>query len=164
MDQGILDAINSTVGEHDTLWFLGDFCFARYGREFTTAKSYRDRIRCRNVFMVWGNHDSRCIASCFTDCFERFRLRAHGQKIILDHYAPAVWQGSHRGAWALYGHSHRSAERWLDEHMPERRSLDVGVDNAIHLLGEYRPFSFDEIANIMKDRKGCSIDKHVETE
>ena len=36
--------------------------------------------------------------------------------------------------------------------------MDVGVDNAFRILGEYRPFSFREIASIMESRPGFRID------
>src|SRR5206468_1146850 len=52
-DDALLDAINSRVDEHDVLWHLGDFAWG----DLTTALTYRSRIRCRTVFLVWGNHD-----------------------------------------------------------------------------------------------------------
>jgi len=36
--------------------------------------------------------------------------------------------------------------------MPGRFSMDVGVDAAFQLFGEYRPFSLDEIENVMSKR------------
>ena len=33
------------------------------------------------------------------------------------------------------------------------KSMDIGVDNAYRLFGEYRPFSLDEIKKIMDDRE-----------
>jgi hypothetical protein len=59
----------------------------------------------------------------------------------------------------LYGHAHGSAEEWMDFYMPGRLSMDVGVDNAYRVLGEYRPFSFPEISSIMKSRRGFQMDK-----
>ena len=65
-----------------------------------------------------------------------------------------------QGAIALYGHSHSNAEVWLDSVMPGRRSMDVGVDNAAKILGEYKPFSFEEISNIMSKKNGFHFDHH----
>jgi len=42
------------------------------------------------------------------------------------------------------------AEAHLDAVIPNRRSLDVGVDNAYRLLGEWRPFAIDEIITLLK--------------
>lgn len=159
-DDALIDAINKTVGEDDELWHLGDFVFARKHEVFAKAKYYRDRINCKNVHLIWGNHDDYAITSLF-DSTEHYRMiRINHQKIVLCHYAFAVWNGSHKGVWNLYGHSHRSAEPWLDMYMPGRRAIDVGVDNAAAVLGEYRPFSFKEIERIMSARKGHSVDHH----
>lgn len=34
-------------------------------------------------------------------------------------------------------------------HCPEVRALDIGVDSAHALLGEWRPFSLDEIVEVL---------------
>jgi hypothetical protein len=52
---------------------------------------------------------------------------------------------------------HRQREATLDVAFPGRRSMDVGVDNAKHLLGEYRPFSEDEVLEILLKRPGHDI-------
>ena len=66
-----------------------------------------------------------------------------------------VWNKSHHGAYHLYGHSHDSMEdkEW-------GKSMDVGVDSAFRILGEYRPFSFDEIKGILDKRELYTIDHH----
>jgi hypothetical protein len=45
-------------------------------------------------------------------------------------------------------------EDYLDSMWPERRSMDVGVDNAFRIFGEYRPFSEYDILNLLSTRKG----------
>lgn len=57
-DEALLDAINSRVEPHDMLWILGDFCWGG----LCEAAEYRERLRCRQVYLVWGNHDAtkRC--------------------------------------------------------------------------------------------------------
>ena len=67
--------------------------------------------------------------------------------INLYHYAGQVWDGSHRGAWQLYGHSHGA----LDNHPARRGSLsvDVGVDS----WGMY-PVSLEQIADVMAVKRG----------
>jgi hypothetical protein len=39
--------------------------------------------------------------------------------------------------------------------------MDVGVDNAAKILGEYRPFAWEEVRNILYKRPGHSLDHHV---
>lgn len=161
MDSVLIDNINKTVGEKDVLWFLGDFCFTPKGRYYEMARSYRDRIACQDIRFILGNHDTCEIKDLF-QYWERLedRLVISGFKFHLSHYAQVVWNKSHRGAISCHGHSHSSLEPWLDEHMPGHRSIDVGIDNAVKVLGEYRPFSFEEIITIMNKRIGYANDHH----
>lgn len=160
MDDYLIDGINSIVGRDDTLWHLGDFCFASKHEYQTLAERYRNRIHCKNINFIFGNHDSRSLYQLFTSTGDLRRISVNGQDIIVAHYALAIWEKSHHGAWMLYGHSHSNAEANLDAMMPGRRSFDVGVDNAKKVLGAYRPWSFDEIKAIMDQRKGVSVDHH----
>jgi len=154
MDNTIIDNINANVGEEDTLWHLGDFCFAPRNRYYAVVRDYRSRINCRNIYQVWGNHDNESVAGVFKENHWKVMIKERGQSIVLCHEAFAIWTDSHKGAWNLYGHSHSGAENWLDEILPGRKSMDVGVDNAYKLLGEFRPFSFDDIHQIMSRRPG----------
>lgn len=158
MDTTLIDNINAVVGEGDTLWILGDFTFTRDAKQ---ARSYRDRIACRNVNIIWGNHDNQgMIRDLFNEAHDLVTIAVPGQnsRIVLSHYAMCVWDGSHRGNWQLYGHSHAGAEEWMDKRMPDRRSVDVGVDNAAKILGEYRPFSLSELQTRFNRRLGYALD------
>jgi calcineurin-like phosphoesterase family protein len=75
--------------------------------------------------------------------------------LFLSHYAHRVWNGSHKGVIHLYGHSHASLED-----KPYGKSMDVGVDAAYRLFGEYRPFHIDEIKSIMSQREISFPDHH----
>lgn len=161
MNAALLDAINALVDERDTLWHLGDWALGGSQGYQASCRHFRDRIRCRTVNIIWGNHDRQSIRDLFSQAESQTMISVAGQKIVLSHYAMAVWEDSHKGAWHLYGHSHARAEPWLDEHMPGRRSLDVGVDNAARLLGAYRPWSFEELQAFLGKQPGCSIDHHV---
>jgi len=57
---------------------------------------------------------------------------------------------------ALYGHIHDNAEKEaiLDKAFPGRRSMDIGVDAAKRLLGEYRPFAESEVLSFIGARLG----------
>lgn len=160
MDNEIINNINNIVGENDILYHLGDFCFAPKGEYYKTAANYRKRINCKEMHLVFGNHDQRSIGNLFSTASDMLNVNVNNQRIVLCHYAMAVWDRSHRGGISLYGHSHANAEDWLEITMPGRRSMDVGIDNAIKILGEYRPFSFEEIMKIMTQRKGFFPDHH----
>ncbi len=171
MDSVLIDSINRVVGEDDVLWHLGDFALPGKYDYFEKCQAYRDRIICKNVFMILGNHDQQCIERLFSRTYgyisrdERVYSTVikefNSYRIAMSHFAPAIWDKSHRGVMFLYGHSHSSAEEWLDKALPGRRAFDVGVDNAYKLLGEYRPFSLEEVVSILKNRNGCEIDHHA---
>lgn len=79
----------------------------------------------------------------------------NNRSLFLSHYSHRVWNGSHRGVIHLYGHSHGS--------LPGLgKSMDVGVDVAYKIFGEYRPFNIKEIFEIMKDKKVHFTDHHNE--
>lgn len=171
MNNTLIDNINKCVADDDTLWHLGDFAFAPRNKYVQHCAAYRGRIRCQNVNIVWGNHDeATCnepsdqdyhIVHLFNKARHHVMIRAAKQKLFLSHYAGAVWNKSHKGVIHLYGHSHTTAETGLDKHFPGRRSLDVGVDNAFKLLGEYRPFSLEEILELVGKKPGHVLDHHT---
>ena len=155
MDTTIINNVNRMVGEEDELWFLGDFCFAKQHSYYQTAKRYRDRIVCKHVYLVLGNHDHDSIGDLFENVYNQTEINVNGQRIVVNHYAMATWDGSHKNVWQCYGHSHSTIETWMDTIMPGRRSTDVGVDNAYRLFGEFRPFSVEnDLQKILGSRPG----------
>src|SRR5262245_10366818 len=62
-DEALLAAINERVAVNDLLYIVGDFCM---GTLYEAAR-YRGRIVCKNVFLVWGNHDHGSIGPLFSD-------------------------------------------------------------------------------------------------
>jgi len=160
MDDHLIRNINECVGRDDILWHLGDFCWGKGRSSGDFARKYRERINCRNVFLVMGNHDSDSVGSVFAECRDYKEIEVQSRTIVLSHYAQCFWNRSHYGSWMLYGHAHGTAEAWLDAAMPGRLSMDVGVDNVAKITGEYRPIRYEEIAGIFSSRKGCQIDGH----
>ena len=53
MNDTLVNNINSLVKENDTLWHLGDWSFGGYEQ----IKIFRDRLNCKNINLVFGNHD-----------------------------------------------------------------------------------------------------------
>jgi len=135
------------VGAGDRLYILGDVAWRQPGATL-------DRIICPNKHLIWGNHDRANYAKSFKSAEDVAMLKVGEVKIFLSHYAHAYWPASHRGSLHLYGHTHSEAEDELDAIWPERKSLDVGIDNAYRVLRDYRPFSFDEVQAILGHRKG----------
>lgn len=117
MDDTILDNINKNILPDDTLYHLGDFCF------HSSIKNYRDRINCKNIHLILGNHDflKSHENKLFITVSSLKEIKIGPQPITLSHYAMRVWNRSHYGAWNLFGHSHGT--------LPSiKNSFDVGVD------------------------------------
>jgi calcineurin-like phosphoesterase family protein len=164
MDKALLDNINSVVGENDQLFHLGDFCWVRGNAEKIAAvySKYRNQIKCRNIYLIFGNHDAKQFSKgreaiknqcIFTDTFDLMQTNLNNELVVLSHYAMLRWDRCHYGSWHFFGHSHGKLSMWLDEHTPDHKSLDVGVDNAYKVFEEYRPFSFKEAKAIILSRK-----------
>ena len=159
MDEWLILNINKCVMPNDTLYFLGDWVFPR-GKDFNTlARHYRDRISCRNIVFIWGNHDNKGKAgnelpTIFNGCHDILEVEDGGQKIILCHYAIRAWDKQFHGSWHLYGHSHGGLP---DD--PKSMSMDVGVDAAAKYLDtevkpeNYRPLCMSDICDIFRKHK-----------
>lgn len=185
MDDGLIARINEVVPVDATLWIVGDFAITGSKAD---ARRYREAIRCRDLRIVWGNHDKRHhLMPVFQHQYEavmvhvtphgtltepeiqaskELRRAAHKRdwrrsstRIFLNHYPQAVWHHAHRGVFHLYGHSHGNFEPWRAEHMPHALAMDVGID-----CWEYRPLPFSEIERILGDKRDTSpphvIDHH----
>lgn len=83
------------------------------------------------------------------------------QRFVLCHFAFRVWNHSHKGTFHLYGHSHSSLDYGPNgKPAPWGKSMDVGVDNAVKVLGEMRPFHIDEVVRILQKRPISFLDHH----
>lgn len=146
-DDHVLDQINSLVQPNDRLICGGDFC-AR------GAAHLLARIRCRQVYLVIGNHDRAQSIRAFKSAEETMTIKIRDLKMFISHYPHCFWPGSHHGHLHAYGHVHDEREEWMDAALPGRRSQDVGLDTAKRLLGEYRPFLDTEVYDNLITRPG----------
>lgn len=164
MNEQLILNWNSVVEQEDEVYYLGDFGMgASEDKLFNILQRLNGRI-----YYIFGNHDkvvkrSRRMLGRFIwakDLAEIIIADPDApkgrQSIVLCHYAMRVWNKSHHGSWCLYGHSHDS----LDKEIVWGKSMDVGVNSAYRILGEYRPFSYDEIKKIMSRREVKVIDHH----
>jgi len=165
MTEELIKAWNEVVDEDDDVYCMGDISLTN--AENTQNILYRLN---GNIHLIKGNHEKSALSKSYNrDRFvwvkDYFELKIDNptkdgnkhQMIVMCHYAFRVWNKSHHGSWMLYGHSHDSmeTEAW-------GRSMDVGVDSAFRILGEYRPFSLREIKNIMDKRTDNPVDHHIE--
>jgi calcineurin-like phosphoesterase family protein len=127
MTATIIDNTNAVVGENDTLVHLGDLLFAPRDELFERLRDYRKSVVCKNMILVWGNHDdalrdlyhntgryrgpqwakaSAETKAMFQGAYDQFMFNVNGQKIFCNHYPARSWDCAHHGAWMLYGHVH----------------------------------------------------------
>lgn len=160
MDEALIANWNDLIANDDEVYHLGDFSL--------TDPNRTDKILNRlngKIYLIKGNHEKSVLKKSFTrDRFEwikdYYELTINNERmkqmICLSHYAHRVWNKSHHGSFHLYGHSHDSLE-----YQPWGKSMDVGVDTAARILGEYRPFSFNEIKSILDKREKMVVDHHT---
>lgn len=153
-DSTLLYELNKHVARNDTLVILGDF------GKVPGRYRYRQQINCKQIHFITGNHDSEVkIRRVFGGNVWQQRMikgQIENNRYFCCHYPMAYWDHSHFSVIHCHGHLHDSANREaaMDLAFPGRRSLDVGVDAAKRILGEYRPFSEQEILDLVGDRSG----------
>lgn len=141
MDQEIISRAKELVKPGNEFYFLGDIsmnpAFVSKGLE-----AMGDRIT-----FIFGNHDKKKIRKLVesspnvVSAGELKGISPAGKYTVLCHYPLLTWDRKHYGSVHLHGHCHGN--------LPEEGNrLDVGVDNAYRLLGQYRPFSLGEIFEI----------------
>lgn len=145
-DAAVLKAINKHVDVNDELFLLGDVAWYGWDRSW---------INCKRAHLIWGNHDRAKFGREFTTDNDVLDVKIMGDQLVfLSHYCHCYWPASHRNAMHLYGHNHAQREAYLDAIWPDRRSMDIGVDNSQRLLDEIRPFNELDIIRILGPRDG----------
>lgn len=154
MDEALLDNINSKIQPQDKFYILGDFTLGRLEH----VLEYRNRIRCKNTFLIQGNHD-RLTPQQYQDAgFHHLgdiaNVNIHRQRVTLCHWAMLRWYKSHRGAWHLFGHSHGKIK---EEEIRRLASFDVGVD-----CHAYQPVSWEEVSERLRTKMAAIAPAPVE--
>jgi calcineurin-like phosphoesterase family protein len=155
-DQCILDGLNSTLKSGDILYFLGDWMLGSSRATVQKAIEYRHKIKCKQIFMVWGNHDKYLrrkpeFEKWFVKCSDLMDIKIEEQSIVLCHYAMRTWNKAHYKSWMLYGHSHGS----LPDN-PNALSVDVGVD-----CWGFKPVSYEQLIEVMAKKEPKPVDHHI---
>ena len=165
MDNTLIHNWNAVVRPEDTVYHLGDFAVGG-----GPAAPYLRRLN-GTIYFCLGNHDKRLrfikayldielelqdhfAGSYLNDDKVKFgipylrEVTVEKQEIVLCHYAMKVWNGSHKGSWQLYGHSHGTLP---DD--PNALSCDVGVD-----CWNYFPVSMEQLRDKMKTKTYKPVD------
>jgi len=152
MSLHLIEEVNLRVRKQDQLIIVGDFA------DDKKPGFWRQRICCRDVWLVHGNHDPS-IPQCkrvFGEHKVTLRLltKACGHITICNHHPELYWHKSHHGSFCLHGHVHDQRSATIETAFPGIRLLDVGVDTAKRLLGKYTCFSEQEVFGILINRPG----------
>lgn len=145
MDEEMIKCWNEKVCPHDIVYHLGDFTLK------DNALPYIERLNGFIQFVVPEFHHDKYWLKNFRS-HKRVKLLTSIYQImyeniwvILCHYPFHSWEKSHYNSYHLFGHCH-------NQYKPLNLSLDIGVDSAYNVLGEFCPFSFDEIFQILSRR------------
>jgi calcineurin-like phosphoesterase family protein len=128
MDETLVANWNAVVGAEDEVWHLGDFA-----RTVRQAAELLARLNGRK-HLVLGNNDPAAVQDLgWASVSPYAEIEADGFDLVLCHYPFRSWNGMHRGALNLHGHSHGRLK-------PLTRQFDVGVD-----VRDYRPVRVTEL-------------------
>ncbi len=161
MNNRIVNGINSVVGQDDILFHLGDWSFGG----FEMIEQFRNRINCRNIHIILGNHDHHIerdregIRGLFTSVNQYLELEVKGkdweQNYVLMHYPIISWNKMNDGVIHLHGHVHLSADRRIGK----GKTMDVGVDG-----NGLNPLHTSDIKRLMGNqpiKSGFEFDHHI---
>ena len=161
MNDRIVNGINSAVGQDDILFHLGDWSFGG----FEMIEQFRNRINCRNIHIILGNHDHHIerdregIRRLFTSVNQYLELEVKGkdweQNYVLMHYPIISWNKMNDGVIHLHGHVHLSADRRIGK----GKTMDVGVDG-----NGLNPLHTSDIKRLMNNqpiKSGFEFDHHI---
>lgn len=189
MSTHIVDQINKNVMPNDVLFHLGDWsfggiqniwnfrkrinckniylCLGNHDHHLKASKTLPNCHAESTDGVRWEIYDGEPIYTkpyyhvdvtakmLFTDVQPMYEVQVHGQRMTLCHYSMRTWYFHNKGSWMLFGHSHGSLQ-------PKGKTIDVGIDNAYNVLGEYRPFKFQELQKIMSKKEISKPDHHNE--
>ncbi len=118
MDEALVTRWNAVVGADDVVWHLGDV--ARRPADVADLLARLNGTK----HLLRGNNDpdATLAAEGWTSVADYAEIELDGRALVLCHYPFRSWNGQHRGALNLHGHSHGRLK-------PMPRQFDVGVDS-----------------------------------
>ena len=128
MADTITERHNSRVGEHDTVYFIGDFCF---NAPRVMVHRLIDSLNGNFVF-IKGNHDNNNKISTIVN---RVEIESYGMKMQLVHRPQDITEGYD---FYLVGHVH---EKWRFR----KNMCNVGVD-----VWDFYPIDLKQILKAYK--------------
>lgn len=129
MDEALVTGWNAVVTPEDVVWHLGDV--ARRPADVATLLSRLNGAK----HLIRGNNDPAATGEApgWASVGDYAELTEADHRLVLCHYPFRSWNGQHRRAINLHGHSHGRLK-------PMLRQYDVGVD-----ARDYRPVRLAEL-------------------
>ncbi len=129
MDATLIERWNAVVGPGDVVWHLGDVA-----RRPADVPALLDRLH-GTKHLLRGNNDpdATLTAAGWASTSDYAEIMVDGRALVLCHYPFRSWNGQHKGALNLHGHSHGRLK-------PMPRQFDVGVD--VH---EFAPVALERL-------------------
>lgn len=148
MTNHIINSINNVVSEDANLFLLGDLLFHK--KEVENYSELLDRFVCNNIYLLFGNHCNQINMNKLQHHKIKYlnhylEIEVDKQLVCMSHYPMDNWNDRHGVSYMLHGHVHGKLN---NNRIPKR--LDVGIDSAKLIFGEYKPFSWNEINNLLK--------------
>ena len=183
-DEGVIKSINDNVAENDVLFYLGDFCLNATEEQF---HKYIDAIKCRNIYMLYGNHNSpvwpiykrevEYKLAAFEDGASRCLFDDGDVEIYPFRYKNIVFCGNYLEIiigkqvfvlchYPIYSFNYqRNNSIMLCGHSHKNCELSNNTKETGRILdtgwdGFKKPLSYVEIMEIMKDKKPVVVDHH----
>lgn len=174
MSSHIVNQINKYVKKDDVLFDLGDWSFGG----IKNIWNLRKQLNVKTIHHINGNHDhhiinNKLLPNCYKtlnnkiidvpnldnvcilldvysqDIFnsvnDYLEIIINGRKICMMHYPIDEWNDMRKNSIMLHGHIH-GEKKYI------KNRLDVGIDNAYRIFGEYKPFNYNEILEILNNR------------
>ncbi|MGE7204541.1 metallophosphoesterase family protein [Sphingomonas sp. NPDC019816] len=129
MDAAMIERWNSVVAPGDVVWHLGDVAWRPADVPDILARLHGTK------HLLRGNNDpdATLTAPGWASVGDYAELTLGDRALVLCHYPFRSWNGQHKGALNLHGHSHGRLK-------PMPRQFDVGVD--VH---DFVPVTLDRL-------------------
>lgn len=146
-DDALIQGWNKHVKRGDHVIVCGDIFWTDFSHIINIWKLLHG-----TKTIIKGNHDHWIkkhpdIGKPYHKIYEHnYKVEGGTQKIVACHYPMRSWNQKANRSIHVHGHSHGKL-------LPHWKMMDVGVDVAKLMTGEWRPFSLDEIIYLLKERK-----------
>lgn len=165
MDEELIKRWNSSVGDDDIVYVLGDFSFHKENKTLEIM----DRLNGK-IVLIKGNHDkiSPKVARKLHGRYEYLEIKDKDRKVILCHYPIPFWNGQFRNTIHLFGHVHSSSQ--YDYCIKMRKELKELQDIPMRMINvgcmmswmDYMPRTLDFILRNSNDFNTEGGEKHDE--